>query len=94
MSQVSAVMRRYYGGYMHWCPGCQEFHPLPDRWTFDGNVDSPTFHPSFKQTLHNGIALVVCHYWIKNGVIDFCPDSWHALKSTKVPMPALPTEME
>jgi len=33
---------------MHWCPGCEEIHILPDRWSFDGNLESPTFQPSFK----------------------------------------------
>jgi hypothetical protein len=25
-------------------------HPLPDKWTFDGNLENPTFTPSFKQS--------------------------------------------
>ena len=30
-------------------------HPLPDSWTFDGNLDVPTFSPSFK---HEGVQRV------------------------------------
>lgn len=30
-------------------------HILPDSWAFDGNVESPTFSPSFK---HEGIQRV------------------------------------
>jgi len=49
MSQVSSVLRRYADGYAHWCPGCLEMHVLPDGgWKFDGNLECPTFDPSFK----------------------------------------------
>lgn len=48
MGQVSSVLRRVQGGYAHWCPGCEEIHVLPDGWTFDGNLEKPTFSPSFK----------------------------------------------
>lgn len=37
--------------YFHWCPACLELHPLPDvGWTFDGNLEQPTFTPSFKHS--------------------------------------------
>lgn len=45
--QVSAKLRRSTTGYAHWCPGCGEMHPLPDQWRFDGNLENPTFSPSF-----------------------------------------------
>ena len=48
-------MRRGQGGFFHWCPGCEEMHILPDSWTFDGNLEKPTFTPSFK---HEGIQRV------------------------------------
>lgn len=52
MGQASAKLRRGTNGYFWFCPGCQEMHPLPDSWTFDGNLDAPTFSPSFK---HSGM---------------------------------------
>ncbi len=52
MGQASGVLRRVQGGYSHWCPGCEEMHILPDSWQFDGNLESPTFKPSFK---HEGV---------------------------------------
>jgi len=54
MGQAGDKMRRIAGGYSHWCPACDEMHPLPDSWTFDGNLEKPTFAPSFK---HNGLKL-------------------------------------
>lgn len=48
--QVSKFLRRAEGGYSHWCPGCGEVHLIPDRWSFNGNVDRPTFSPSVRIT--------------------------------------------
>lgn len=102
MSQVSAVLRRGQGRFFHWCPSCKEMHPLPDGWAFDGNVEKPTFSPSFKHTSvqwadgvdEQGIGLGekqdrVCHYIITSGRIHFCSDSWHG-RSDVVDMPHLP----
>lgn len=57
MNQVSRVLRRGQTGFFHWCPACEQMHPLPDGknspgggWTFDGDAENPTFTPSFKQT--------------------------------------------
>ena len=39
-------------GYLHWCPGCKQKHYISTedgqrpRWSFDGNMESPTFGPS------------------------------------------------
>lgn len=46
--QVSPILRRGQNRYFHWCPACEEMHPLPDSWTFNGDVNKPTFSPSFK----------------------------------------------
>lgn len=99
MSQVSPTMRRGTGRYFHWCPACEEMHPLPDGWKFNGSLDRPTFTPSFKQSFSkpiagNGVApgsvaLLVCHYIITDGLIQFCSDSWHK-RSDIVAMPPLP----
>lgn len=54
MSQASAKLRCGDGMYSHWCPGCEEMHYIPTdmddrpRWSFNGNVDSPTFSPSVR----------------------------------------------
>ena len=56
MSVVSKVLRRHTLGFAHWCPGCKEMHTLPDSWTFNGNVDKPTFTPSFR---HSGMKRVL-----------------------------------
>lgn len=50
MGQVSDKLRRAVNGYIHWCPACEETHVIPDSWSFDGNLDRPTFSPSVKIT--------------------------------------------
>lgn len=55
MNQVSPVLRSAGNGrYFHWCPACEEMHQIysVSGWTFDGNLQKPTFSPSFK---HGGL---------------------------------------
>lgn len=97
MSSVSKVLRfadRGDGrrGYMHWCPACDGAHFIctegaAPNWTFDGNVDAPTFAPSVKITGGANGSDHVCHYHIEAGIIRFCSDSTHALAGQNVDMP-------
>jgi hypothetical protein len=50
MGQASSKMRRTERGFMWWCPACDSAHPLPDTWKFNGDLERPTFRPSFKHT--------------------------------------------
>lgn len=115
MSKVSAYLRRTGAGdghtaqgYAHWCPACEEMHAFaidtPFRngaqWTFDGNVECPTFNPSMnirtgpRPTVPIGRPdagqIDVCHYFLHGGVLKFCADSTHALAGQDVPLPPLP----
>lgn len=76
---------------LHWCPACDCAHvfnvekPLPNGavWSWDSNLKAPSFHPS----MH---IVGLCHYWLRNGVLEFCPDSQHALAGQTVPLPDIP----
>lgn len=47
MGQVSTKLRsREGGGFSYWCQGCEEVHAVDGTWTFDGNLEAPTFSPS------------------------------------------------
>jgi hypothetical protein len=80
--------------YLHWCPGCEQMHIIntekPNRlgtiWKFNGNVDSPTFTPSIN---HPGY----CHYFIRNGNIEYCSDSTHQFSGQTIPLPEFPKDM-
>lgn len=84
-----------------WCPGCEEMHVLPwkrGKWTFDGNVDAPTFTPSFlikwTGTDDDGAGIeLVCHFILTAGVLNFCSDCTHALAGKSVLLPQLPPEL-
>ncbi len=104
MGQVSNKLRRLTTGYSHWCPACDEMHHLPDNWSFNGNVECPTFSPSFKQSgiiwsngyNEKGIGQGesqehICHYTITDGKIQFYGDSSHG-RTDVIEMPDLPLE--
>lgn len=50
MGRLSSKLWRNARGFAHWCPGCNEIHVVPDSWSFDGNLEQPTFFPSVKHT--------------------------------------------
>lgn len=55
MGQINKILRRSVQGYIHWCPGCEDTHTLFDSWKFNGDIDKPTFTPSFK---HQGFKTI------------------------------------
>lgn len=68
MGQVSSKLRRSTDGYTWYCPACDEPHPLPDGWSFDGNLEQPTFSPSFR---HSGKQRIIVNglwtgEWLRN----------------------------
>lgn len=102
MGQVSAVLRSVTGGYMFFCPGCQSPHVVGvPGWSFDGNLDRPTFSPSIKVT-YNGrdadqsqsdgsrVIPSICHSFVCGGRIEFCTDSTHAMSGQSADLPPLP----
>ena len=81
-----------------WCPGCECLHRFnvnrPNevtgaRWTWNGNIDSPTFSPSlvFNNVKGEGTR---CHSFLRDGVWEFLQDCTHSLAGQKVPLPDLP----
>lgn len=66
-------------------------HPLPDAWQFDGDVNRPTFTPSFRQ-MGNG-EITRCHYNVTKGQLIFHADSPHSLAGQIVPMPSIPADL-
>lgn len=82
-------------GYAHFCPGCKLMHgfacdaPFSNgcRWTFNGDLDKPTFSPSMN------IGDNWCHYLLTNGMLIYTPgNKGHSLSGRTVPLPELPLE--
>lgn len=65
-----------------YCPGCKQLHPFPpDRWTYNGNEESPTFSPSM---LINKDHPNRCHSFVTDGKIIFLSDCYHELAGQTV----------
>ncbi len=73
------------------CPGCKHNHSVPtERWNWNRSVESPTLSPSvrhFFPAIKNIPEETICHYFIKNGNIEFCGDCKHDLKGQIVELP-------
>ena len=92
-----------YNQYYFWCPACNRAHGLNDRWTYNGNPDSPTFSPSVHVTgtveitneeaerILKGEYIkpvpFVCHSFINDGKIQYLSDCTHALAGKTVDLP-------
>jgi hypothetical protein len=70
-------------GYAHWCAGCECAHifytrPGSPQWTFNGNMESPSFEPSMRFFHHankDKPEKTLCHYFLRDGVIEYLADS-------------------
>jgi hypothetical protein len=98
------------GGLAHWCPACEEMHAFaldgPNssgaKWIWDGNVENPTFTPSMNITINAkshphyqpDAATSVCHYFLRNGAIEYLGDCTHSLKGQRIILPPLPAHLK
>jgi len=87
----------------HWCEGCEEIHhfscEVPQSngaiWTWDKNVESPTFNPSMHiRILHTEQPHEVCHYFLRSGQIEYLSDSTHRLSGQTVPLIDIPDNIK
>ncbi len=86
-------------GYTFTCPGCKDRHYIPTspksqcHWTFNGSVERPTFSPSIlvNETLwpDGSIGFIRCHFFVRDGQIDFCSDSKHEMAGKTVELPEI-----
>lgn len=76
-----------------WCPGCDQAHQIKvvgdvhPRWDWNGDRDKPTTNPSVRVMYSDTRN---CHFFLKEGRIEFCGDSYHALKGQTVEIPEWP----
>lgn len=92
--------------YWLWCPACEDAHRITNGWSWNGNLERPTFQPSilvtgvqwgaedsFYKAGHSSVARggkTVCHSFLTDGVWDFLPDCTHDKAGLSVPMVPLP----
>ena len=98
--RLSAFLAKWASQVWHFCPACNEIHQFAiekpfsngHKWTFDGNVDRPTFGPSMNIVIGPDETgkKTICHYWLKNGQLQYLADCTHALRGMTLPLPPIP----
>lgn len=73
------------------CPACDCYHVFDSRWTFNGDVDKPTFSPSMCVNCVDEKYLneqtVRCHSFVRNGQIQYLGDCTHDMKNQTIELP-------
>lgn len=108
------TVHKYSGGsefYAIFCPACKCTHrftvasdkPGKAKWTFNGDLDKPTFNPSMVETCEGwvdpddkgfSIPSRRCHSWVRGGRIEFLSDCTHEFAGRTVDLPHIPKEWE
>lgn len=84
--------------YFFYCPGCKCGHHYEvPRWTFNGNVEKPSFSPSllmFTTRVETGERKTECHLFLTDGRITYCGDCPHPLSGKTIEMVEFPENYE
>ena len=85
---VTIVKEESPSRYMVFCPGCKRAHVFDSRWTFNGDMEKPTFNPSYliKTEYGDDKKEQVCHSYVRNGQWQFLNDCTHKLSGKTVDM--------
>ena len=88
-------------GYAVRCPACDaaglgHAHVFAARtadgrgWSFNGDVERPTFSPSMLATCTYGEdgRKTVCHSFVRDGRVEYLADCTHALAGQTIDLPA------
>lgn len=85
------VQRTDDGRLMWWCAGCDEPHAIDGTWSFNGDVDKPTFQPSVLVTGYSRHSVERrCHTFVTDGRIQYLNDCSHSLAGQTLDMPEWP----
>ena len=77
--------------YLFDCPGCKIGHQIDNSWTFNGDMDKPTFNPSYRCWWEDKDGAHNCHSFITDGFIKFLSDCTHSLAGQSVELPDIDT---
>lgn len=86
------------GDFSIFCPACQVEHQIwtTERnynkalWQFNNDMEKPTFSPSVKITIgHHPKPNDICHFFIRDGRIEYCDDCTHSLAGRVVDLPEI-----
>ena len=85
MSNRNKFYQESESWWMFQCPGCESLHSVDARWTFNGDLESPTVSPSI--LVRGGEKDFNCHSFIRDGKIEFLSDSTHSLAGQTIEIP-------
>ncbi len=77
------------------CLACNDLHIVTLKadyesptWTWNGSLDKPSIQPSVNVTYRGRRGRVIkrCHFFVKQGHIEYCNDCTHDLKGSHVQM--------
>jgi len=78
------------------CPGCgighgvwtkSKHHYNGAKWSFNGDMEKPTFSPSLLVRFPQDGKEMVCHSFVRDGKIQFLNDCTHDLAGKTVDLP-------
>lgn len=76
--------------YTFHCPGCGCSHWFKTegkpKWTWNNDFEKPTINPSILVRSGNEKGQTVCHFFVKDGTIQYLGDCTHELKGQIVVM--------
>lgn len=88
------IAHHHDGHLFYWCDGCKHAHSVPSaRWNWNRSLDKPTLSPSVKHFYRHpdtNAEVTTCHYFIKDGLIQYCGDCKHELKGQTLPLSLIP----
>lgn len=93
MAKVQSI-KDQDGNHSKWyfiCPACGFGHWFDDRWSFNGDVDQPTFKPSLLLQTQWGKEKkeVRCHSYVTDGQIRFLNDCSHDMAGKTIELPEI-----
>ncbi len=85
MSRLESARRQPSGETVYYflCPGCKTNHLFEGKWTFNGDMEKPTFSPSHVNLID---ATRRCHIFITDGVVQYLSDCTHELAGQSIPL--------
>jgi hypothetical protein len=79
----------------HYCVPCKHCHQYQvPRWTFNGNIEAPSFSPSMREFYRakDGGEKTLCHYFLTDGIMKYCGDSPHDMAGKEMPLADIPED--
>ena len=73
------------------CPACKTVHLFDDRWTFNGDLQKPTFNPSMlvHEVKNEKYWQPRCHSFVREGQIQYLGDCTHDMKGQTIDLPEI-----